>query len=169
VATPGRKPKPAALKSLAGNPGKRALNQEEPRAQIVRPRAPYGRLPKAGQRLWRSLVPVLADLGVLTETDVPALEMLCLHYATAVEAAHLIREEGLTTCGSKGTLTTHPAVRILRDASSAFRLYAEQFGLTPSARSRIQAVTPEEPDELEQLLFGRRTRVATRAGGDGDG
>jgi phage terminase small subunit len=50
-------------------------------------------------------------------------------------------------------------VRILRDASAAFRLYAEQFGLTPSARSRVQAVTPEEPDELEQLLFGRRTRV----------
>ena len=158
--TGGRKPKPTALKRLAGNPGKRALNKREPQAQIARPYVPRGRLAPAGQKLWKYLVPKLADLGVLTETDTAALEMLCLHYGMAVEAGKILREEGLTAIGAHGQTVKHPAVQILRDASTAFRMYAEQFGLTPSARSRIQVVMPEEPDELEQLLFGRHARVA---------
>jgi len=160
MATPGRKPKPTALKELAGNPGKRPLNKREPQTQIVRPPVPRGRLNAAGQRLWRYLVSKLADLGVLTETYTAALEMLCLHYGLAVEAGKMLRDEGLVVCGVKGGLVKHPAAQILKDSSTAFRMYAEQFGLTPGARSRIQVVMPEEPDELEQLLFGRGARVA---------
>lgn len=159
MAAPGRKPKPTAMKRLAGNPGKRRLDGGEPQPKIVAPRAPRGRLPDAGKRLWRYLVPKLADLGLLTELDTTALEMMCLHYATAVEAETLLREEGLVTIGAKGGLVKHPAVQILRDNSIAFRQYAEQFGLTPSSRSRITMPMPEEPDELEALLFGRNVSV----------
>jgi P27 family predicted phage terminase small subunit len=160
----GRKPKPTALKRLAGNPGKRKLNPEEPQARIVRPRVPYGQLSKDGQRAWHKLVPMLADLGVLTETDELALEMMCTHFELAMQAKRQVQKEGLTTCGSTGSLVVHPAQRVWASEARAFRMWAEQFGLTPSARSRVQAVTPEEPDELEQLLFGRRTRIGDAGG-----
>ena len=159
MGAPGRKPKPTNLKRLAGNPGHRPLNEHEPQSQAASTRAPRGRLPVEGKRLWRYLAPRLAELGLLTEMDTTALEMMCLHYATAVQAERLIRREGLVTTGVRGGLVKHPAVQILRDSSTAFRQYAEQFGLTPSSRARIELPMPDEPDELERLLFGRQVEV----------
>ena len=40
MATRGRKPKPTALKVLEGNPGKRPLNENEPKPENKAPRCP---------------------------------------------------------------------------------------------------------------------------------
>jgi len=40
----------------------------------------------------------------------------------------------------------HPAFQILRDSATSFRQFAGDFGMTPSARTRLQL-----PDEAEQL------------------
>lgn len=159
MAAPGRKPKPTQLKRLAGNPGKRPLNAHEAKPQVVHPAVPRGRLGAEGKKLWRYLAAKLDDLGLLTELDTTALEMMCIHYETAVQAQRLVRTQGLVVTGARGGLVRHPAVQIVRDSSTAFRQYAEQFGLTPSARSRIELPMPEEMDELERLLFGRQVSV----------
>jgi len=151
MGTPGRKPKPTALKKLAGNPGKRPLDRAEVRPRAGVPAMPRRRLSAEGQRLWRRLAPELAELGLMTEVDGPAFEMLCVHYSVAVQAARQLREEGLTVMGTTGE-RKHPCAQILREASTAFRMYAEQFGLTPAARARLRVDPGEDEPSLQEYL-----------------
>jgi P27 family predicted phage terminase small subunit len=148
----GRKPKPTALKVLAGNPGKRPLNQNEPRPEPADYKIPRGRLPKDGQRLWRELAPKLTELGVLTEVDLPAFEMLCLHYALARQALDEIEGTGLTII-EEGKTKKNPAMQAFRENSQAYKSLLVEFGLTPSSRSRIVTDVLEDEPSLAELLF----------------
>src|SRR5947207_11816997 len=81
----GRKPKPTALKLLAGNPGKRRLNHREPKPQRELPTCPSHLLP-AAKAEWKRLARELYDLGVLTRLDRGALAGYCQAYGRWVEA-----------------------------------------------------------------------------------
>ena len=64
----GRKPKPTRLKLITGNPGKRRLNEREPKPKAVVPRCPV-ELCDAAKKEWRRIGKQLAVLGLLTEID----------------------------------------------------------------------------------------------------
>jgi P27 family predicted phage terminase small subunit len=168
----GRKPKPTAIKQLQGNPGKRPLNNAEPQYPDVNVRVPKGKLPKDAQLMWRAVAPLLASAGVLTEADLPALEMLSLHYAVARAAlAEMIRDghkkiiddeereytisEGIatTTTTADGSIKKHPAASVFRENSLAFRGYLGEFGLTPAARVKIKVGGQEREQSLAEMLF----------------
>lgn len=83
--TRGRKPTPTAVKQLLGNPGKRPLNDAEPKPGAASGRAPHGLTPGAN-RFWRKYGPALAALGVLTEIDEPALRLMAEHFSLALKA-----------------------------------------------------------------------------------
>lgn len=169
--TAGRKPKPTAHKQLAGNPGKRALNADEPQYPAANPRVPKGKLPEDAADLWRALAHPMAAAGVLKVTDLPALEMLCLHYAVARAAlARLLADgrvevenaegqlftvsEGLAiTVECKDGIKKHPAVSVLRESSLAFKSYLSEFGLTPSSRAQIKVGASEREMTLAEALF----------------
>lgn len=167
----GRRPKPTAIKKLQGNPGKRPLNQREPKPAAAVISVPRGRLPDDGKRLWRSLAPLLVNLKVLTEADLPALEMLCLHYAVARAALVEMLNDGkveveddqgnrytvsegiaVTAMGNQG-IKKHPAASVFRENSTAFRMYLTEFGLTPASRVRLKMDTGEEEKSLAEMLF----------------
>ncbi len=156
MGTRGRKPKPTAIKVLTGNPGRRPLNRAEPQPTEADIRVPKGRLPEDGKRLWRALAGQLTRLGVLKATDLPALEMLCLHYAVARQAWEIVDEEGIEV--EQETLTgtiikKRPAASVFRENSMAFKSYLTEFGLTPSSRVRIKADGQEKEKTLAELLF----------------
>ena len=54
MATRGRKPTPTAIKELEGNPGKRALNDREPKPQKKAPACPKW-LEDEAKKEWRRL------------------------------------------------------------------------------------------------------------------
>jgi len=54
-----------------------------------------------------------------------------------VKSGRAIAKEGMFTFGSRGQPREHPAVRIERDATVLYLRAAEQFGLTPVARTRL--------------------------------
>ena len=54
MATRGRKPKPTALKVLEGNPGKRPLNELEPKPKKQAPSCPSWLEPEA-KKEWRRM------------------------------------------------------------------------------------------------------------------
>ncbi len=160
MARTGRKPKPTALKELAGNPGGRELNDAEPQPAPADPeRVPYKLLPKA-PRFWLDNAPRLSALGLLSEIDLPAFQMMATHFGVAVQAAELIRAEGIMTKDEHQLDRKHPALQVLRDNSAAFRTYAAEFGMTPSARSRVRADVPEEQLSLAEMLFQAVSREA---------
>lgn len=153
----GRRPKPTAIKVLEGNPGKRPLNENEPQYREANVRVPYGRLPEESRRLWKTLAEPLAELGVLKETDLPAFEMLCLHYAVARAGLAEMLADGLgegiaVSTEGMGGIKKHPAASVFRDNSIAFKSYLAEFGLTPSSRVKIRA-EPAKELTLAELLF----------------
>lgn len=152
MAQVGRKPKPVELHMLAGTFRKDRHGGETQKPEPKEPEMPRGLLPPEGRKLWHSLAPQLAKMGLLSEMDGVALTMLCIHYAAAARAAKTLWDDGQVIEGSKGQARKSPGHQILRDNSAALRAYLVEFGLTPSSRSKLQAAIPEEPD-LWDILY----------------
>ena len=149
---PGRKPKPTAIKKLAGNPGKRPLNELEPKPGPTDAKMPRGVLPKYGQKLWKDLAPRMIKLGVLTDVDLPAFEMMCIHYALARQALDEVHDNGLTI-EEEGKTKKNPAMQAFRENSQAYKALLVEFGLTPSSRSRIESTPLDNEPTLAEILF----------------
>lgn len=150
----GRRPKPTELKKIAGNPGKRPLNEAEMRAPAADANAKHAPLGKDGELMWQTLAPMLRDLGVLKVTDLPALEMTCLHYDLARRAFRLLERSGLTA-KTVDSIKGHPAAALFIANSRAFKGYLTEFGLTPSSRSRLPVSADGQQNEptLAEMLF----------------
>jgi len=145
----GRKPKPTALKLLAGNPGKRPLNRNEPKPGPKAPGCPAW-LPVEGKAEWRRVVPELDRIGMLTKVDRAALSAYCAAWSLLVKATTDVEANGLVAEAVDREIETadgvvhlivkrtkNPAVLIARDAGAQVRQFCAEFGLTPSARSRM--------------------------------
>ncbi len=87
----GRKPKPTALKKLAGNPGRRPLNEKEPMIREGKPRCP-SHLNEPAKTEWRRIAPVLYEAGLITHIDRALLAAYCQNYGRWVEAELKLRE-----------------------------------------------------------------------------
>lgn len=152
----GRKPKPTAVKELEGNPGKRKLNKKEPKPDKGMPTCPEWLLPEAKQE-WERLCEKLNQIGVLTEVDMAAFAAYCQSYARWKEAQEHIDAEGSTFETEKGYQQQTPWVGIANTNQKLMLQAAAEFGLTPSARTRIVAVISSDKDsedEMEALLGG---------------
>ena len=143
------------LKKLAGNPGKRPLNEKEPQPRVASARLPRG-LTAGAQKYWRGMARDLIELGMLTAADVPAFILMAEHYAVARQAAHDLVKGGeleLTVVDVNGNLRKHPLLQVLRDNAAAYRMFAVEFGLTPSSRTRLKVAPEEKEKSLAELLF----------------
>jgi P27 family predicted phage terminase small subunit len=154
----GRKPKPTAVKVLAGNPGKRALNHAEPRPKVVRPRPPE-HLSDEEKAKWKLVVRELHPLGLVTTIDVDALAMYCVIYARWVKAERMVREKGEIIKTAAGNIIQNPYLSIANRALEQLNKLGAEFGMTPSSRSRVKADLINPDQELEQMLFGQRVRI----------
>lgn len=156
MATRGRKPKPTALKLLEGNPGKRQLNMNEPRfAQKMPPVCPDW-LEEEAQAEWNRLSETLFEMGILTDLDVAPFAAYCQAYARWREAEEFISKHGSIVKTKTGYWQQVPQVSIAHSNQKIMMQAAAEFGLTPSARSRIIAgnAKKEDVDEMEFLLTG---------------
>ena len=156
MATRGRKPKPTALKLLEGNPGKRQLNMNEPRfAQKMPPECPDW-LEEEAQAEWNRLSGALFEMGILTDLDVVPFATYCQAYARWREAEEFISQHGSIVKTKTGYWQQVPQVSIAHSNQKIMLQAAAEFGLTPSARSRIIAgnAKKEDVDEMEFLLTG---------------
>lgn len=155
MATRGRKPKPTALKVLEGNPGNRPLNKSEPRPYAVVSGCPDW-LEDEAKAEWTRLSKILEDMGVLTEVDITAFAGYCQSYARWKEAEIYLSKNGSVFETPNGYLQQVPQVSIAQTNLKIMLKFCEQFGLTPSARSRIVAnkSVEETTDEMEKLLRG---------------
>lgn len=152
----GRKPKPTAVKKLEGNPGKRKLNNREPDPGSGIPDCPAWLLPEAKEE-WNRLSEKLNQMGVLTEVDRSAFAAYCQSYARWKEAQAHISADGATYETDKGMQRPNPWVAISNTEQRLMMQAASEFGLTPSARSRIMAAVSthkDDEDEMEALLGG---------------
>lgn len=155
MATRGRKPTPTAIKELEGNPGKRPLNSNEPKPDATAPKCPKWLEPEA-KKEWKRLSIEMERIGILTKVDMAAFAAYCQAYARWQEAEKFITEHGTIVRTPSGYWQTVPQVSIAQTYMKIMEKLAEQFGLTPSSRSRIIAGNQEgnTDDEMEKILRG---------------
>lgn len=153
----GPKAQPTVLKILRGNPGKRALNHDEPQPQSGFPPCPE-HLSSSAREAWGRFGEQLAACGVGTRLDGVALELLCSAYAAYLDAADKVAKGGavwVDTSGGGGipkfAYSPYWAVKN-RERETLVKLLAE-FGMTPSSRSGIHV------DKPAQSTIAKRTRA----------
>lgn len=150
----GPKPKPTAIKLLEGNPGKRKLNENEPKPETGIPTCPDW-LTKDAKNEWKRLAKTLHQMGVLSTTDRAAFAAYCESWARWKEAEEHITNEGTVIVNGKGDQVLSPWVGKSEKAQRLMLQSAAELGLTPSSRSRIVAVgeaNRNPADEMEAIL-----------------
>lgn len=128
----GQKPKPTALKLVAGNPGKRPVNVLEPQFSACATDAPAW-LSEGARVHWDRLAPMLSKSGVLKESDRDLLATYCETFAAYIEA---LRSGGAQM----------GVVQQLRQLMG-------ELGMTPSARARIVAEANPQGTSEKQRFF----------------
>ena len=146
----GRKPKPTRLKALTGNPGKRPLNQNEPRPEPAVPACPT-ELNEVAQREWIRLATELGKLNLLTNLDRSALAIYCGAYALWVEATQAIQKFGIMIKSPTGYPIQSPYVAIANRQAEIMLRVSSEFGFTPASRSRIMSPTSAQPSLFDQM------------------
>lgn len=147
----GPAPKPTALKRLQGNPGKRALNDSEPRPATTMPRCP-SHLTGEAKAEWRRVARVLHESGLLTQVDRAALAIYCQAWARWVKAEAQVARHGEVVKSAAGNVMQNPYLSIANRAMKQMQSMARELGMTPSARSQIRVQPLDEPS-LADLLF----------------
>jgi P27 family predicted phage terminase small subunit len=146
MAQRGRKPKPTNLKVIQGNPGKRQLNKNEPRPDPALPDPPE-HLNEDAHAEWERVARGLYNMGCLSVVDRGTLAAYCQAYGRWVQAERAIAEmaekdpktHGLMIKTAKGNIVQNPLVGTANKAKADMMRYASEFGMTPSARSRLGA------------------------------
>ena len=155
MAQRGRKPKPTAIKEFEGNPGKRKLNKNEPQPLTQAPSCPAW-LDEEMKLEWERIAPQLELLGILSEIDMAAFAGYCVSYKRWKEAEEFLTKHGTIMKTGSGYWQQVPQVSIAQSYLKSMLKFCEQFGLTPSARSRIVANNKanNEIDPMEMMLRG---------------
>jgi P27 family predicted phage terminase small subunit len=154
--TPGPAPKPTTIKRLEGNPGKRALNENEP--EPTRGCTPPAWLPTGALAEWDRVYPELDALGLATVVDQAALACWCVAVDMLERATlRLIPTKKNPTpevqVTDKGYECVSGVELMRRQAMKDIRAFCQEFGFSPASRSRI-SVPMREGDELEELMGG---------------
>ena len=138
----GRKPTPTALKLVKGNPGKRALPKAEAVVALSEP-TPPAFLSDDAKVEWGRVCSALYSAGLMTELDRAALAAYAQSYGRWAQAERELSLMALTVSTTNGNDIQNPLVGIANKAKADMVRYAAEFGMTPSARSRVTA-TPED-------------------------
>lgn len=133
----GRPPKPTHLKIVAGNPGRRPLNDEEPRPVVEIPKRPP-ELSKDAAAEWKRISKELHELGMLTKIDRAALAAYCQAWARWIEAQKALQQFGTVVRSPSGYPMQSPYLAIANEAFRQMLALLTEFGMTPAARSRIR-------------------------------
>jgi P27 family predicted phage terminase small subunit len=145
----GPKPKPTALKRLAGNPGKRKLNDDDLKAPPGCPDCPAD-ITGLARDEWIRITAELNALGMLTKCDRAALATYCGLYEQALNLKKIIKKKGLIL--KDGTNRPHPAVAMKLKTEALMKAYLIEFGLTPSSRARMKVPGQETKDPMDDFL-----------------
>ncbi len=158
MARRGPPPQPTELRLLRGNPGKRRINTREPRPPSGTPVCPRWLSPEA-KRAWRETVPVLKRMRILTQVDRDALTAYCQTYARWKAAEQFLDQHGAVypirdEAGKIRYMQPFPQVAIARTYLQVLRSYQQEFGMTPSARTRVHEIPALSRDPEDERFFG---------------
>lgn len=128
---------PTTLKVMTGETRRERLNRDEPEAPQGGLRMPRG-LSATAKAEWQRIVGALVALGIDSAVDQSSLEEYVAARERRLSARRKWQREGMVKT-IRGKPVKHPAVSAEEKAADQCRMWLVEFGLTPSARSRIVA------------------------------
>lgn len=150
----GRKPIPPEIKRKKGDgvhdTGGRVIPTDTAKPVAEKPHRP-DHLSHAGAAAWDDLVKKLEELGVLTATDAAAITLCAELMGIARDAYNAIKSDGAVVRVNNQPVT-HLQVAVYNKAVAQIRPLLVEFGLTPSARSRVKGPKDEkDPSDFSDL------------------
>lgn len=142
----GRKPVPTHLRVIRGNPGKRAMNQNEPMptGDLLDPPEWMNESQKAG---WNYAVEN-APRGLLKKLDRSVLVAWAVAEDLHQQASLMLEKYGmLTKAPNTGLPIQSPYLPIVNKQAAIMLKAAEQLGFSPVSRSRVQLVGEVIPED----------------------
>lgn len=154
----GRKAKPKEAKKLEGTYREDRDNLDAPEFEPFTepPKSPTYITGKA-QVAWTKHAALLTEAGVLTPSDLHALEAYCVTYSQWRDAvAELSKKNGMIQIvGKKDEEYEKPSayITIAKDAQAAMRQWMNELGITPSSRSKVSGSKKAKEDANDLSKF----------------
>ena len=153
----GRKPTPTHVKLVTGNPGKRKLNEKEPKSKRRIP-SPPDHLSRGALVAWGMYSEQLDRMGVLTEADTGKLMLLCETHAEVVTLLKDMEKRGkwqrVKTKSGGYMERQRPMVAQFNEARRQLRALQADFGLDPTTRPRLKRVEDGDERDPAEAYFG---------------
>lgn len=165
----GVKPLPTAIKKLRGNPGKRPLNDLEPKPdkinKIITPDEYLGShsdiLSESSREAFNMIADDLKNAGVLTKLDYMSLMSLCLHLGDWLENRRLIIKHSRYAKTEAGGVKMSVFYRQASQSWDQAMRIMSCFGMTPSDRTRIKVNLEVGEKEEDDDLYHPKLKVVS--------
>lgn len=128
-----RKPKPAKVKAALGKLECPAF------------------LGKEGKNEWERVTVELDSMGILATADRAALVAYCEAWEEFVALLAKVREEGPVVYTDKNNAIQNPVLGAKNKAAERVLKIACQFGMTPAARTKIEATEGNDEDAFAKF------------------
>lgn len=127
---------------MAGNPGKRALNKNEPKAKgaLVHPKT----LSAAASVIWKKVTGAMPP-GLYQSVDEGVLAAYCEAYASHQAMTAQLAKDGRFVAGSMGQTVVHPALKEQTNLARTMVTLSAKLGFDPVSRAALH--TDEEAAE----------------------
>lgn len=149
---PGPKRKPSHLKVVTGNPGKRPLNDKEPKPSGNLYDPPEW-LSEAQRKVWAYAIKT-APFGLLKRLDQSALVVWVIAsdlHRQAVEKLNAA-EGAMLIKTPNGMPAQSPFLSIVNKQAQIMLKAAGEMGFTPASRSKVEV---DDAEDEEDEFFGR--------------
>ena len=143
-------------------------NQQEAKGPAGKPKCPAW-LDADAKAAWQQLIPMLDAMGVLTKIDGNALIRYCRYWSRWRKAEDWIEKHGemypiKDEAGRVRCFQQWPQVAVSHKLCHELTRIEAEFGMTPSARTRIH-ITPQQilgKSKLGEFFSGSRVPIRTR-------
>lgn len=148
----GRKPLPTHLKLVKGTARPHRMNNNELKPPLVIPEPP-SHLEEREKAKFIAMAQMLARYGVMTELDAGAVARYAVVWCRWLEAETEVKKRGPVVKTTADNVIQNPFLAVANKCMYQMAQIESEFGLTPSARSRIRMEEPSETvDPFEEFL-----------------
>jgi len=147
---PGPPPTPTRVKAMRGS-WRANSNPTEPTPTMRAPPMP-ATVPKPAKPIWRRVIRELKAMGLLAESDRMAIARYCEWLVEWLRARDALAGEPQvlpTQSGGK----VNPYINVMVKCEQWLHKFEGEFGLSPSARTRIAMADQPEPRADDEVLL----------------
>ncbi len=156
----GRKPKPANVHYLNGNPGHRPINDAEPDLELGIPDTKHFFFNEKTQIYWDQHAKELEEKGILAKLDGGVLWSYCSALASLYYAEKDIDEGGWYQDTLQGGQKKRPAVSVAEKAREQIKTLSAELGLSATSRARMKIKEKPKLDSFDEYKKKKNPKTA---------